>query len=463
MTAHYDLVVRGGTVVTADGRGAADVGVSEGRIAQLGGPMTGDRELDASGTFVLPGGLDMHVHFSAVAPEPGDVSRFVDDFESGSRAAIAGGVTTYGNMSFPDEDVPGQTLRAAIARDEAAAAAQSVTDYVLHAGVFTAPPDLLDAVPELAARGHRSLKIVTLAFDHDPAGLVKAVQLAGANGMLTLVHCEDDALIDFVTAELVESGRGGLAHYPGSRPDYTEAVAVDRAIAVCEATGAPICIVHLSSAAALESARRARARGLPVFVETRPFYLHLTADAHQGSEPGRFVGMPPLRSQGDVDALWRGLADGTIHTVASDHAPWFLADKVDPALDVRTCRKGIAEIETMLPMLFAAGVTSGRLSLERFVAVTATNAARLNGLYPRKGTIAVGADADLLVLDPRRTRTVDARQMQSRADYCVYDGVRVTGWPRFTVSRGEVVLADGEISARPGRGQLVPRGATTPP
>lgn len=460
MSEPLDLVVRGGTVVTAGGRGDADVGVRDGRIVQLGGAMRGRRELDARGAFVLPGGLDLHVHFAARAPQPGGPPQFVDDFASGSRSAVAGGITTFGQMSFPDDVAV--TLGDAIARDEAAAAAQSVTDYVLHPGVFTATPDLPDAIPGLAAAGHRSFKIITLAFDHDPAGLLRSVSLAGENGMLTLVHCEDHALIDFVTDELVRHGHG-LERYADSRPDYTEAVAVERAVAICEATGAPVCIVHLSSEAALDVTRRARARGLPVFVETRPFYLNLVADVYADAEPGRFVGMPPLRGHRDREVLWRGLADGSIDTVASDHAPWFLGDKIDPDLDLHTCRKGVAEIEAMLPMLWSEGVARGRLTPERLVAVVATNAARLGGVYPHKGTIAVGADADLVVLDPQRSRVIDAATMQSRADYCVYDGQTVTGWPRFTVSRGDVVVDDGEVTAGEGRGRLVPRGPTARP
>lgn len=464
MTPEYELVVRGGTVVTADGRGDADIGVRDGRVAQIGGPMAGTRELDARGAFVVPGALDMHVHFSTVSPEPGEEPlRFVDDFATGSRAAVAGGVTTFGQMSFPEDDLPVATIREAMTRDAAAAAAQSVTDYVLHPGVFTATTDLLEAIPELAAAGHMSLKVVTLAFDHDPANLINAIKLAGDHGMLTIVHCEDDAIIEFLTGDLIAHGHGHVSHYPDSRPEYTETAAVERAIAICEATGAPLCLAHLSAASAVASARRARARGLPVFVETRPVYLHRTAAVYQDADPGRFVGMPPQRSAGDVDALWRGLADGSIHTVASDHAPWYLADKTDPGLDVRTCRKGIAEIETMVPMLFDAGVRAGRISLERLVAVTATNAARLNGLYPRKGTIAVGSDADLVVLDPDLRRTIDARTMQSRADYCIYDGAEVTGWPRFTVSRGEVVVDHGQVVAPAGRGRLVPRTPTAAP
>jgi dihydropyrimidinase len=460
--AECDLVVRGGTVVTAGGSGLADVGVRDGKIAQLGGPMRGRAEIDASGALVLPGGIDMHVHLSPGGPpEPGEPD-WADDFGSGSRAAIAGGITTVGNMTFPWD---GQSLRQALDRDLAAAAGTAAVDYVLHPVLDRPSPAAVAELPGLAADGHTSLKVfmVDPAFDEHLDDVIAAIAAGGRNGMLTLLHCEDAALVRFAGQELLAAGQGGLASWGLSRPTLAERVAVDRAAAICEATGSPVYIVHLSSGAALRSARRAQAAGLPVFVETRPVYLHLTSAVLQEPDGGKYIGSPPLREAGDVAALWAALADGTVHTLGSDHAPWRLADKTDPALDVTTARQGVADLETALPMLYSAGVVTGRISLPRFVSLTSTAPARLFGLYPRKGTIAVGSDADLVVLDPQLRRRVDGRSMQSRADYSVYDGREVTGWPRFTVSRGEVVLDGGEIAARPGRGQWLRRGPTQAP
>jgi dihydropyrimidinase len=242
-----------------------------------------------------------------------------------------------------------------------------------------------------------------------------------------------------------------------------ERAAVERAVAICEATGSPVYIVHLSSQAALRAARRGRARGLPVYVETRPLYLYLTSEALAEPDGAKYIGAPPLREPDDVEALWSGLADGSVDTIGSDHAPWRLADKLDRSQDVTTARQGVADLETMLPMLFSAGVRTGRISLQRFISLTSTGPARLFGLYPRKGTIAVGSDADLVVLDPELRRTIDGGSMRSRAGYSTYDGREVCGWPRFTVSRGDVVLEDGQVLAEPGRGQWLPRGRTSPP
>jgi dihydropyrimidinase len=450
-----DLVIRGGTVVTDGAIGECDLGISDGVIAQMGGAMQGAEELDACGALVLPGGIDPHVHLSYPDPRPAEPG-WADDFASGSAAAIAGGVTTIGNMTFPAE---GDSLHQALARDLAAAGGAAAVDYLLHPVMFGHMTGALAELPELAREGHRSVKLfmTSAAFDEHADTMVEAVRVAGESGLLTLIHCEDGALIRFAGQQLLAAGRGGLSDWAASRPVAAERAAVQRAVAICEATGSPVYIVHLSSAQALDAARAGRARGLPVFVETRPLYLYLTSSALAGPQGGRFIGAPPLREEGDVAALWAGLRDGSIDTLGSDHAPWRLEHKIDTALDVTTARQGVADLETMLPMLYSAGVRTGRISLGRFVALTAANAARLLGLYPRKGTIAVGSDADILILDPQIKQTIDGRSMYSKAGYSAYDGHEVHGWPRFTVSRGEVVLADGQVLAQPGRGKWLPR------
>ncbi|HUZ57011.1 MAG TPA: amidohydrolase family protein [Streptosporangiaceae bacterium] len=457
-----DLVVRGGTVVTAGGSAECDVAVTGGRIIQLGGSMRGRREVDAAGALVLPGGLDMHVHLSSSEPpEPAEPAEpaWVDDFGSGSAAAIAGGVTTIGNMTFPAD---GDTLHQSLDRDLSAARALAAVDYVLHPVLVSPTPEALAELPLLAAAGHTSLKLFMVAeeFEAQADGMIEAVRIAGQHGMLTLIHCEDGALVRFAGEQLRMAGRGGLGDWAASRPIPAERAAVDRAVAICEATGSPVYIVHLSSEQALRAAGRGRSRGLPVFIETRPLYLHLTSEALAEPQGARYIGAPPLREPSDVAALWAGLADGSVDTLGSDHAPWLLRDKLDESQDVTTARQGVADLETMMPMLFSAGVRTGRISLSRFISLTATNPARLFGLYPRKGTIAVGSDADLVVLDPQLRRTVDGSAMQSRAGYSAYDGREVYGWPRFTVSRGEVVLEDGQVLARAGRGQWLPRERT---
>jgi dihydropyrimidinase len=462
----FDVVVRGATVVSPGRQEAADIGVRDGRIAQVGGGMTGREEIAADGLLALPGGVDAHVHlmYQALAEElrqAGEIGpsepMWVDDFWTGSLAAIGGGITTIGNMTFP---LPGETPRDAVAREMAGAAPEAAVDWFLHP-VLNDPGAAADGeIAALAADGHSSVKIfLTMpSVAADEPGLRAALAAAREAGSLTLLHCEAAGLLEQCGDHLIAHGRGALQNFPEARPVTAEVEAVDQAVALSTATGAPVYIVHLSSAAALDRARTARSGGVPVHVETRPLYLHLTRERFAQPDAGKYVGAPPLREQPDRDALWAGLAAGDVDTVCSDHAPWLLADKLDPALNVVTARQGVADLETLMPMLFSEGVVTGRISLDQFVDLTSANAARLFGLYPRKGVIAVGSDADLALWDPQERRTVDGARMRSRADYSVYDGWDVQGWPRIVVQRGQVLLADGEIIARPGQGQWLRRG-----
>jgi dihydropyrimidinase len=459
--AQFDLVVRGGTVVSPGRREIAAVGVREGRIAQLGGAMTGRDELDARGLLVLPGGVDAHVHLVCAAlaaglAELGEHQVWVDDFWTGSLAAIAGGITTVGNMTFA---LDSESMTAAIARDMAGAAAEAAVDWFLHPVLKAVGGQTASELAELAAAGHTSVKVFLSdsRFAAGTPGLAEAVAAAGRAGSMTLLHCEDAAVLEHAGQDLIESGRGAVRHFPESRPVSAEVEAVDNAISIARQTGAPVYIVHLSSAAALDRCRQARAAGLPVYVETRPLYLHLTAERFDEPDAAKYVGAPPLRERADREALWGGLAAGDVDTVCSDHAPWTLAAKLDPALDVVTARQGVADLETLMPMLFSEGVTAGRISLDRFVELTSANAARLFGLYPRKGAIAVGSDADLALWDPDQGKVIDGARMQSRAGYSVYDGMTVQGWPRFVISRGQLVLADGTSMAQPGQGRWARR------
>jgi dihydropyrimidinase len=463
-----DLVIRGGTVTGPGHREIADIGVRDGRIAQLGGTMTGRDELDASGLLVLPGGIDAHVHLVCAAVAAAQAQHFpgepgwVDDFWSGSRAAIAGGITTVGNMTFA---LPGESMTTAIEREKAGAAAETAVDFFLHPVLAGLGAGTAAEIERLASDGHTSLKVFLVDPDYAAGtpGLAEAIAAAGRAGALTLLHCEDAAMLADAGQELISSGRGAIRNFPDARPVSAEVAAIDQAVDIARQTGAPVYVVHLSSAAALDRCRQARAAGLPVYVETRPLYLHLTRERFEEPDAAKYVGAPPLREPSDRDALWAGLAADAVDTLCSDHAAWKLADKLDPELNVVTARQGVADLETLMPMLFSEGVLTGRISLDQFVELTSARAARLFGLYPRKGMIAVGSDADLAVWDPQLSRTIDGSQMGSRAGYSVYDGWTVQGWPRFVTRRGQVVLTDGEITAQPGQGQWLPRGRTGPP
>jgi dihydropyrimidinase len=452
--ARFDLVVRGGTLVTAEGRARVDVGVRDGRVAQLGGAMSGARELDARDRFVLPGGVDPHVHLHVEALD--DDPAWVDDFMSGSAAALAGGVTTFGNMSWV---LPWETIADRVRLETAEVARRAIADVFFHTVIAAPTPAVLAEVPGAVAAGQSSMKVFMSMpnFDAWAAEFGLLMHATGAAGGITLVHCEDLPTIECCTAMLVARAETSCHHYAESRPVEAEIVATERAIAMCRATRAPTYIVHLSSAAALAACRSARAQGLPLFVETRPLYLYLTADRYAADDGALYVAQPPLRAHADAEALWRGLADGSIDTIASDHAPWTRALKMESAHDVRRARPGVAELDTMLPLLYTEGVATGRLALERFVALTSTNAARLFGMYPRKGTLAVGSDADLVVWETRGRRAIRDEDLFSRAGHSVYRGRELTAWPAVTVRRGEIVFEDGKLVGAPGSGRTVPR------
>ncbi len=256
---------------------------------------------------------------------------------------------------------------------------------------------------------------------------------------------------------LLAEGRTSLRHYAESRPEIAEVAATVQAVSLCELTGAPMHLVHLSSRRALEAARKPETAGLPLSIETRPLYLYFTEQWLAGEDGPLYIGQPPLRSASDVDAMWRGLVDGRIDFLATDHAPWTRAQKMDPELDIGRLRPGVSDLRFMLPVLFSEGVRKGRISEERFVEVTSTAAAKTFGLYPERGAVREGAVADLVIFDPELERTASAKDDPSRSDYTPFEGWSVTGWPVTTIRRGEVVYEDGRVVGQPGSGRPAKR------
>lgn len=448
-----DLAIRGGSVVTLSGISEVDVGISDGRIVQLGGDVpTSGRELDARGKLVLPGCVDIHTHLAGEPQFPP-----LDDFSSGTRAAAAGGVTTVCDFAH---QLDGEGLEPAIARVLPLAAA-SIVDYAFHIVLNDPNPQALHAIPDMARDGFAGLKVFmpTPRFAERTGDYLQALRIAAGASVLTAIHAEDYAIVAFRTRELLASGRTSVHFYADSRPAVAEELAVATAIAFSQITDAPIYLVHLSSSAALDRLRVGRSQGARVYGETRPMYLHLTRAVFDlpNNEGAKYVGEPPLREAADVDAIWHALRVGELATVCSDHLPHALAAKMDPAHTFDTIPPGVSNLETLLPMLYSEGVRNGRLSLQRMVEVVATNPARIAGLASRKGSIRVDADADVVIFDPDRTRTIRAAEMHSACDYDPFEGRVVTGWPSITVSRGEVIYTDGKVVASPGRGKLLPR------
>ncbi len=441
--AKFDLVLRGGLVVTEGFQEVADVATVDGRIAQLGGAPSGKEEIDATGYVVTPGGIDMHVHLT---PMPtADLPRRPDDFESGSLAAANGGVTTIGNMTHQH---PGEGLLAALERDKESAENASIVDFVLHP-VLNEPSALaIRDIARLGVSGFGTMKVFIVFPNFSPqlSEYRQAMAEAAKHNILVLVHCEDPEIIANHLDGLALAGNLGWKYYGDSRPVEAELSAVKLAIDLAEESGGPIHVVHLSSERALEICTSARRRGVEVHVETRPLYLHFTDDVFARDDGALFIGNPPPRKQTDRVAMWEGLRSGDIDALASDHAPWNRAQKLTSGQDIRSALPGIAELDTMLPLLFSEGVTKGRLNLAQFVRVTATNPARLLGIYPAKGEIGVGADADLTVWDPNSRWRISPETLATKADHSPYEGWEVQGAPVYTLVRGQMVRSpDGPI------------------
>ena len=442
-----DLAIRGGQVVTRGGTVRADLGVQDGRIAAIGEVPRAEEELDATGKLVLPGCVDLHTHLASTP-----TFTPLDDFEHGTRAAIAGGVTTVCSMVYQDG-----TLRAGIERG-LRDAQRSLADFAFHV-VVTDPNDAaIGELPSLARDGHTSLKVFMVAprFDERITDYVRLLRGAAGAGMLVAVHAEDHAVVARSTAALHAAGREEVRYFPESRPPEAEDVALRSASQLAAKTGAAMYFVHLSSRLAIAALGEAKARGLRVYGETRPLYLYLTRARFERPDAALWVGQPPLREQDDVDAMWQALRDGLIDTVGTDHYPHTRAAKLAPGLAFDRVPPGVANLETLLPMLYSEGVRRGRLTLERMVDVLATAPARIAGLRG-KGEIVVGNDADVVIFDPERTRTIRASEMHSACDYDPFDGWEVTGWPTLTLLRGQTAYAEGEIRALPGQGRLVLR------
>jgi dihydropyrimidinase len=340
-------------------------------------------------------------------------------------------------------------------------AARSLADFAFHV-VVTDPSDAATReLPSLASDGYGGLKVfmVSSRFDERVTDYIRLLRAAANAGMLVAVHAEDHEIVARATTELHSAGHDAVRYFPASRPAEAEDVAIRSATQLAGKTGASLYLVHLSSRLALAALAEAKTRGLRIHGETRPLYLYLTRERFERPDAALWVGQPPLRDNEDVDAMWDALQSGLLDTVGTDHYPHLRAAKLAPDLAFDQVPPGVANLETLLPMLYSEGVRRGRLTVERMVDVLATSPARIAGLRS-KGEIAVGRDADVVIFDPELTRTIRATEMHSACDYDPYEGWVVTGWPLLTLLRGEVAYASGEILARPGQGRLALRQAT---
>jgi dihydropyrimidinase len=458
----FDTVIRHGLVVTASDTVAADVGIRGGRVVALGHELgRGRDEIDARGKLVLPGGVDAHCHLDQAME---GAARMADDFETGTRSAACGGTTTV--IPFAAQ-LKGQSLQAAVDDYHRRAGRKAAVDYAFHLIVSDPTETVLkEELPALIEAGCTSFKIYMTYDDMklDDRQILQVLAVARRHGALAMVHAENADCIAWLTETLEACGHTAPKYHAQARPMILEREATHRAISLSELVDVPILIVHVSGREAVEQIRWARARGLRIHAETCPQYLLLTADdLDRGYEGAKCVCSPPPRDRANQQVLWDGLADGLFTIVSSDHAPFRFDDpqgKKPGGREVpfQHIPNGIPGLETRLPLLFSEGVRRGRITLNQFVALTSTQPARLYGLHPRKGTIAIGADADIAIWDPELEVTIDNRHLHHAVDYTPYEGTQVTGWPVTTLVRGVRVWDGGVFCAPAGHGVFLPCG-----
>ena len=457
------LVVRGGTVVTAEADPvAADVLVDGERVVTVGevGEVPDALVVDAAGCLVVPGGVDAHTHLDS--PQSGTVS--TDDFHTGTVAAAFGGTTTIVDFAVQG---PGTTLQDTLATWAGKADGRAVVDYGFHVIVTSLGEAELGAVDELLGEGVTSLKLFMASpLMVDDATIYRVLERAGAGGGMACVHAENGAVIDLFIGRALAEGRGAPRWHAPTRPVLAEAEAAHRAIKLAELADAPVYLVHLSTGEAVAEVAAAQAAGRPVFAETCPHYLVLddaryTDDAR---ETAKYVISPPLRPAAQAASLWAGLAAGTLAAVTSDHCTFCLDGQRDRWLDdFAGMPNGGPGIEHRLSLVYSEGVAAGRISQRRWVELVAAGPAKLFGLWPSKGTIRPGSDADLVVFDPAATQRVSAATHHMNIDYSIYEGFELTGAVRTVISRGEVIVDRGKATARPGRGRYLRRGPSGRP
>src|SRR5271170_5490339 len=455
----FDIIITNGRVVTATDTYASDVAISNGKITAIGQNLPRDNAtklIDAAGKYVLPGGIDVHTHLDM----PFGGTKSADDFETGTRAAAFGGTTTLIDFAI---QYKGQTLRTALDSWMQRAAGKAVSDYSFHCIITDLPDAQLEEMNALVREGVTSFKLFMAypgVFMLDDGSIFKALRATAKNGGLVCMHAENGSAIDVIVQQALAEGKKAPKYHALTRPTTAEAEATSRAIALAEMAGAPVYIVHLSCNEALEKVREARDRGLPAYAETCPQYLYLSLENMDapGFEGAKYVFTPPLREKWHQEKLWQGLAKDTLQVVSTDHCPFCFKEQKEMGKDDFTkIPNGGPGIEHRLSLIYTGGVHGKRFSANRFVELVATAPANLFGLYPRKGTIAVGSDADLVIFDPNEEQIISAKTHHMRVDYSMFEGIQIKGAPKTVFSRGRAVIDAGKFVGRPGSGQFLRR------
>jgi dihydropyrimidinase len=459
----FDTLIVNGRVVTATDTYPGEIAISAGKIEAIGKGLPRDnakRVIDAANKYVLPGGIDVHTHLDM--PFGGTTS--ADDFETGTRAAAFGGTTTLIDFAI---QYKGQTLRTAFDAWMQKASGKAVTDYAFHCIITDLGAAQLEEMNAFVREGVTSFKLFMAypgVFMLDDASIFKAFRAAAKNGGLVCMHAENGNAIDVIVQQALAEGKKAPKYHALTRPTTAEAEATSRAIALAEMAGAPVYIVHLSCNDALEKVREARDRGLPVYAETCPQYLYLSLENMEapGFEGAKYVFTPPLREKWHQEKLWNGLKHDHLQVVSTDHCPFCFKEQKELGKDDFTkIPNGGPGIEHRMSLIYSGGVAKGRFSVNRFVELVSTTPAKLFGLYPRKGTIAVGSDADLVIFDPNGKHTISCKTHHMRVDYSMFEGIEVTGMPDVVLSRGNVVVEGNQFRGRAGAGQFLRRATYT--
>lgn len=451
-----DLVIKGGVIVTATESYQADIAVDGETISLIGRDLSGDEVIDASGMYVMPGGIDPHTHMEL--PFMGTVSS--DDFRTGTVAAACGGTTTIIDFAIQSS---GQTLREALEIWLEKAEGKASIDYGMHVAIGAMDDERMAEMDQMVEIGVPSFKIFMAykgTFMVDDETLFRSLLRAKVIGGLITVHAENGDLLNYLINKHVAEGRKEPIWHALSHPPEAEAEATHRAIVLAGMTGAPIYVVHMTCADALEAVKTGRAKGFKVYGETCPQYLMFTMDKYEEPdfEGAKYVMSPPLREKGNPEALWRGLADGDLQAVGTDHCPFnFVGQKEMGRDNFAAIPNGMPGVETRMPLLYHFGVNEGRFSINRFVELVSTGPARLFGLLPRKGTIAIGADADLVIWDPDKERRLTQENLHMNVDHSPYERIAVKGFPSLVLQRGEVIVRDDQFVGKVGAGKFLKR------
>ena len=446
-----DLVIKNGKIVTGSDTFEGEIGIENGKVVEISksSKESASKVINAQGKLVFPGFIDGHTHMEM----PFMGTETIDDFYHGTVAAACGGVTTIVDFAIPSK---GGTLLDAYKTWRMKADPKVTIDYGLHVIFKDFNPTNLSQVGALTEEGVVSLKVFMAykgVFSMDDGSIFRVMEEAVKNGCLVGLHAENGEVIDCLVARYLSEGKTDPEYHAKSRPSLAEAEAVQRGIRLAEMAHSPLYIVHTSTGLAVNEIQEAENRGIPIYSETCPHYLTFTDEALKRPDGNRYIMSPPLRSGEDRAKLWQGLANGSIQTVASDHAVFTSEQKNQHGFD--KVPNGVPGTELILPILYSQGIGKNIFSLNRLVQVGSSNAAKMYGLYPRKGTIAVGSDADIIIFNPQKKVRLSADILHSNIDYSVYEDVTVTGYPVMTISRGEVIAENGQFSGKKGRGQFV--------